>query len=136
MKRVIRRNTKHRSKNWRTILLGILTLGSILIAILLFFTNEQQNEQILNSYCGDFGFGGKSITLMKNGSFRFTYNGCSQSNGYVSGDWNLSGDRLKLFPVKPDKLLDSNYKLVDDRLIGSTLQDEEFILCEHYIDPW
>ena len=136
IKRIISKNSEKIHSNGRTTLFGILTLATILIGLLLYLTNERQNEQVLNSYCSDFGFGGKSITLMKDGTFTFNYSGCSQSNGYVSGDWKMNSCIMSFYPIEPDELLDSEYKLVGNKLVATNLKDAEFTLCEEYIDPW
>ncbi len=118
-------------------MIGIITLMAILSGILLFFTNEQQNERVLKSYCGDFGIYGKSLILKKDGTFRFSYHGCSQENGYVSGTWNDEGEILTFAPEHPDENLDSQYQRSDSDLIPlNKSEDGMFTLCEYYVNPW
>jgi len=118
----------------RTTFIGVLTLAAILSGILLYFTNERQQQQILYSYCSDFGFGGKSITLMRNGTFKFRYYGCSQTNGIVSGVWKQNADIIEFYPDKQDELLAPQYKQTQNKLLAVNLNDEEFVLCEEYVD--
>lgn len=77
---------------------------------MLFLTSEQQNKQVLKSYCGDYGFYGKSLVLMKDSTFRFSYHGCSQDNGFVRGDWVDDGTTLTFTPEHPDVNLDFQYQ--------------------------
>jgi hypothetical protein len=109
---------------------------AILSAILLYFTNQKQNAQILYSYCGDFGFYGKSLLLMKDSTFRFSYHGCSQANGYVAGQWNLNDQILTFTPVKADSNLNTHYQINQSELIPmDDTTESKFVLCNNYIDP-
>ncbi|MBX2844452.1 MAG: hypothetical protein KTR26_22005 [Flammeovirgaceae bacterium] len=105
---------------------------AILSGVLLFFANERQQEKILNSYCSEFGFGAKSITLFKDGTFRFSYYGCSQSGGYLDGNWVLRANFLEVYPNIKDDFLDSKYKKVDNKLVPVNIEGEDFILCEDF----
>jgi hypothetical protein len=126
-----------RHSNRRTNLFATLTLVTVLSGILLFFTNEKQNEQVLKSYCGDFGFYGKSLVLMKDSTFRFSYYGCSQTNGHVRGTWNVDGITLKFAAEQHDDNLDFQYQISGAELVPiNKSSDEKFILCEYYKDPW
>lgn len=128
---------KPKHSNRKTNLMAIITLLAILSGILLYFTGEKQNERILRSYCGDFGIYGKYLILMNDSSFRFSYHGCSQINGYVSGRWNSDGDDLTLTLDQPDDNLDSQYELNNTELVPITSSfSEKFILCEYYKAPW
>ncbi len=117
-------------------MLGVLTLLAILSSILLYFSNVRQQEKIESSYCGEFGFYGKQLTLMTDGTFRFSYNGCSQLNGYLSGQWKIKNNHLLIYPEESDELLDSEYILATNRLLAVNLDNDKFTLCEDYTDPW
>lgn len=118
-------------------MIGVITLATILTGILLHFTNEQQNEQVLQSYCGDFGFYGKSLVLMKDSTFRFSYHGCSQANGFVGGNWSVNGQLMSFSPEQPDENLDTEYQLRNFELIPVNEPEEaKFTLCEQYQDSW
>lgn len=118
-------------------MIGVITLVAILTGILLYFTNEQQEEQVLQSYCGDFGFYGKSLVLMKDSTFRFSYHGCSQANGFVAGIWRVNGQLISLSPKQPDEYLDTEYHLRNSELIPvNEPEEDKFTLCELYQDSW
>lgn len=130
-----KRKTRH--PNGRTNLIAIITLAAILISILLYFTNERQSQQVLQSYCGDFGFYGKSLVLMKDSTFRFSYHGCSQANGYISGNWSANDNFIYFSPEQTDELLDKKYQLKNNQLIPiNKSQEDKFTLCEFYKSRW
>lgn len=115
---------------------GFLIL-TIVIVILMNLSNDHYQAQIHSSYCGDFGFGGKSLTLMKDNTFRFNYYGCSQSNGYISGRWTADENIITFIPAQPNSSLDSDYRMTDNRLLPMNLTDDEgFIYCAEYLDQW
>jgi hypothetical protein len=121
-------------RHGRTSLFGTLTILVILLAILLYTSNTYQQAQIKYSYCGDFGFYGKTLTLLKDNTFRFNYHGCSQEKGYVRGAWTKDNNILTLKPDQPDEHLDTQYKGIDNQLVPMNLEeDEEFVLCNDYI---
>ncbi|MGB0917735.1 MAG: hypothetical protein ACPGU4_09105 [Flavobacteriales bacterium] len=125
------RTNRTRNSIGKTSLLGVMTLVATLSGILLFITNEKQNEQVLNSYCGDFGFGGKTLVLMKDRSFRFSYYGCSQTNGYVRGTWAQDGIILTLSPETEVESLDIQYQRIKLELVPvSKPSEDKFVLCE------
>ncbi|MCW8898804.1 MAG: hypothetical protein OQJ96_09080 [Flavobacteriales bacterium] len=64
----IRRSNRVRKSQSNFISIIVLTV--ILMGVLLFFTNQKQQEQIFKSYCGDYGLYGKTLILMKDGSLR------------------------------------------------------------------
>ena len=137
MRRYFSDNRKTRHSNGRTNLIGVITLTAILTGILLYFTNERQNEQVLQSYCGDFGFYGKSLVLMKDSTFRFSYHGCSQANGFVAGNWSVNGQVMSFLPEQPDEHLDTQYQLHNFELIPvNEPEEDKFTLCEQYQDYW
>lgn len=137
MRRYFSDNRKTRHSNGRTNLIGVITLAAILTGILLYFTNEQKKEQVLQSYCGDFGFYGKSLVLMKDSTFRFSYHGCNQANGFVAGNWRVHGQLMIFLPEQPDENLDTEYQLRNSDLIPMNEPEEDkFTLCEQYQDPW
>jgi len=103
--------------NRRLNLIGTFTLVVIFFGILLFLTSEQQNKQVLNSYCGDYGFYGKSLVLMKDSTFRFSYHGCSQDNGFVRGTWVDDVTTLTFTPEHPDENLDLQYLHSNSELV-------------------
>ncbi|WKK85740.1 hypothetical protein [Marivirga arenosa] len=136
MKRYFPINRRQLQPNKRTGLFGIITLVAILSGLLLFFTNEKQNAEILSSYCGGFGLYGKSLVLMKDSTFRFSYYGCSQTNGYVSGQWNSNGQILTLIPAQIDDVLNLKYQKYKSKLIPLKDSSEaEFVLCKNYEHP-
>ena len=124
-----RRN--RRSSNNRINTIAVLALIVILVGILLFFTNIRQNQGILNSYCGDFGIYGQKLTLMKNGTFKFSYHGCSQVNGYLTGNWSRNKNVYSFFPIEPDELLDSKYQLIKNQLRPINHDFEQLTLCQN-----
>jgi hypothetical protein len=124
-KRKIRRSNK-------SSLLGVAGIIVILISFLLHFTNERQQEQIIDSYCGEFGYYGKGLTLMKDSTFRFNYYGCSTNHGYLDGNWKIEGNHLLFYPSSPNENLDSEYIRMDNKLISVNLKNENFILCKDY----
>ncbi|MEQ9166867.1 MAG: hypothetical protein RLO12_11455 [Fulvivirga sp.] len=133
MKRYFPENRKTRHSNGRTNLIGVITFAALLSGILLYFTNEKQNEQILQSYCGDFGIYGKSLVLMRDSTFRFSYHGCSQANGFVAGNWSMNGAVVSFSPEQPDEHLDTKYQLRNHELIPMNESEEDkFTLCPHY----
>lgn len=137
MNRYFKNRTKKSYSNKRTNLFAILTLVAILSAILLLFTNERQNEQVLKSYCGDFGFFGKSLVLMKDSTFRFSYHGCNQNNGHVKGTWVSDGATIKFEPKQHEDNLDLQYHLSDTELIPFNKSSfGKFTLCEYYEYQW
>ncbi len=111
--------------------ISILALTIILMGLLLFFTNQKQQEQIFKSYCGDYGLYGKRLTLMQDGSLRFTYSGCSQSNDYHKGSWKITDKVLNINMTDIPSFLDSIYSLKGNKLISQNNQDI-FILCEDF----
>lgn len=128
-------NTRH--SNNGIYLIGLLTLVVLLSGVLLFFTNEKQQEQVLYSYCGDFGFYGKVLVLMKNKTFKFSYYGCSQANGYVQGTWEAKGTTLLFTSQEADGLLDAQYQLNETELIPMNQSiEDKFTLCANYKSPW
>ena len=131
--KIKRRN--NRRSSIRTNLIGIITLAAILSGVLLYLTNERTNEQVFVSYCGDYGFYGKSLTLMKDGAFNFSYHGCSQSNGNISGKWEIEDNTLVLTHDDPYNILDSIYQIVGNQLLSDNKRDKGFIICEEYISP-
>ncbi|QCK15582.1 hypothetical protein [Mangrovivirga cuniculi] len=137
MSRYFSNSRKARYSNGRTNLIAIIVLTAILSGILLYFTNERQNKQVLYSYCGDFGFYGKSLVLMKDSTFRFSYHGCSQANGFIAGNWNTNGRFLILLPKQTNELLDKKYQLKDNELIPINKPEEDkFTLCKYYKSKW
>ncbi|KXX66512.1 hypothetical protein [Flammeovirga sp. SJP92] len=114
-------------------LTGIITLLAILIGILLFLSNSIQREQVLISYCGNFGFYGKSLTLMKQGIFHFSYQGCSQSNGTIKGTWKKENDVFTFYHKQENIPINTQYHQVDNLIIS---EQDTFILCEDYVSPW
>lgn len=116
---------------------GVFTILVVIMVILMYLSIEYQQKQIHQSYCGDLGFYGKSLTLMKDNTFKFSYHGCSQTNGYVSGNWIVDKEIITLLPDQPDELLDSQYKQFKNQLLPINLtNDEGFVSCNEYIDPW
>lgn len=111
--------------------ISIIVLTVILMGVLLFFTNQKQQEQIFKSYCGDYGLYGKTLTLMKDGSLRLGYYGCSQSNGYYQGSWEITDTVLNINMTDIPSFLDSTYSLKDNKLISQNNEDI-FILCEDF----
>ncbi len=111
--------------------ISILVLTIILMGLLLFFTNQKQQEQIFKSYCGDYGLYGKRLTLMKDGSLRFTYSGCSQSNGYHEGSWKITDKVLNISMIDIPSFLDCIYSLKGNKLISQNKEDF-FILCDDF----
>ena len=85
------------------------------------------------SYCGDFGFYGKSLVLLKNKTFAFNYFGCSQNHGYIRGTWVSNQDYLEL-DYQIDKtnegLLGFSYKIKDNELLPNGLKNNGFTLCK------
>lgn len=133
MGRYFSNKNKPRRSNKRTNLIAILTIVVVLTSILLFFTVIQQQEKILKSYCGVFGYGSKSLVLMKDNTFRYNYYGCSQVNGHVSGTWKAVGDTLTFSPEQPDDDLDTLYQLSNTELVPlNKSDDEKFTLCDDY----
>ena len=116
---------------------GIGTIMVVIMAVLMYLSNNYQQSQILASYCGDFGFYSKSLTLMKDKTFKFNYYGCSQLNGRVSGKWTADGEIITLIAAQYDSYLDSSYRQANDRLLPLNKADEEgFIFCNDYKEPW
>ena len=113
--------------------INILALTIILMGLLLFFTNQKQQEQIFKSYCGDYGLYGKTLILMKDGSLRLGYYGCSQSNGYYRGSWEITDKVLNINMTEIPNFLDSIYSLKDNKLISQNKEDF-FILCEDFMN--
>ena len=72
---------------------------------------------------------------MDDGTFRFRYHGCSQSNGHVRGKWELTNNTVLISPYIPDELLDSKYIIKGDSLISENLQNNSFIVCALYESP-
>jgi hypothetical protein len=137
MNRYFQNKVRKKHSNTRTNLFAILTLVAVLSGILLFFTNERQNEQVLKSYCGDFGFYGKSIVLMKDSTFRFSYYGCSQNNGYLKGSWNSDGTTITFEPTEHDENLGLKYRLSSTELVPVNKSTfGKFTLCEYYKNQW
>ena len=128
-----RKTHSNRRVNW----IGTFTLVAIFSGILLFLTSEKQNEQVLKSYCGDFGIYGKSLVLMKDSTFRFSYHGCSQDNGFVRGTWEDNGTTLTFSPDQIDVNLDFQYQHSNHELVplNKPIKDK-FTLCENYITDW
>lgn len=132
---------KQRTSLWKTFnrhgrisIFRVSTILVVIIAILMYLSNGYQQAQIQYSYCGDFGFYGKSLTLMKDNTFRFNYHGCSQTNGYVSGKWIADKEMIILQPNQPDEHLDAQYRQADNRLLPMTLKgDNGFISCNDYV---
>ena len=112
--------------------ISIIVLTVILMGLLLFFTNQKQQEQIFKSYCGDFGLYGKTLILMKDGSLRLGYYGCSQSNGYHKGNWMLNDTILNISLSEFPDFLDATYFMADNKLIAQNNNKDIFILCEDY----
>ncbi|WP_339923442.1 hypothetical protein [uncultured Cyclobacterium sp.] len=118
-------------------MIGTFTLVAIFSGILLFLTSQKQYQQVLKSYCGDFGFYGKSLVLMKDSTFRFSYHGCSQDNGYVSGTWEDNGETLTFTPNQIDENLDFQYQPSNYELVPLNKSvDEKITLCENYMADW
>jgi hypothetical protein len=137
MNRYFHNKNRKRHSSKRTNFFAILTLLVVLSGILLFYSNEQQKEQILTSYCGDFGFNGKSLVLMKDSTFRFSYYGCAQTNGYVKGTWNSDGAILTFEPEKQDDNLGFKYQVRNTELIPFNKSSYgKFTLCKHYRNQW
>ncbi len=113
-------------------LMGVATIIVILTSLLVYFTNESQQKQILYSYCGEFGFYGKSLTLMKDSTFRFNYFGCTSSQGYLAGYWKTEDNHLLFYPSSSDDNLDSEYIQMDNKLISINGKSNNFILCKDY----
>lgn len=126
--------------NGRTNLIGVITLVAILTGILLYFTNERQNEQILQSYCGDFGSYSKSLILMKDSTFRLHYDyyyGCERTGGSLIGIWSVNDQIISFSTEHPDEKLDTEYQLSNFELIPiNEPEEDKFTLCEQYQDPW
>lgn len=131
MKRYLSNRGRSRHSNGRLSLIATLTLVAILSGILLYNTSERQKEQVLSSYCGDFGLYGMTLVLMKDSTFRFSYYGCSQSNGYVTGRWSQDGPTLKLAPEQPDDKLDVQYERTNQDLIPIGTSGGKFTSCEY-----
>lgn len=129
MNRFLSKSRRSRHSNRRTHLLGMIVLVAVLSGILLYFTNEKQSTQVFKSYCGDFGFYGKSLVLMKDSTFRFNYYGCSQSNGSVAGEWRMNGKIITFFEYA-DSSLSRQYSLNNDQLISITDPEmNQFLVC-------
>lgn len=128
--------TRHFSTNRQSTFCGIMALTAILSTFLLFFTNTQMQKQVYLSYCGDFGFYGKSLTLMKTNTFAFIYHGCSQTAGHFNGTWSIEDSILILDTASGKDLLQSRYKIQGNDLIPLTEEENKFTLCEVYVDPF
>ena len=113
-------------------LFGIILLVSIMSGIALYLTNARMRGQVYASYCGDFGFYGKSLILMKNGIFYFNYSGCSQNHGRTIGEWQLKDDHLTMQYNGQKDFLATQYLVKNDSLIAP--QQEGFFICEHYLN--
>lgn len=125
------------NRHGRASMFGVFLILVVITAILLYLRNEYHQKQIHQSYCGDLGFYGKSLTLMKDNSFRFSYHGCSQAIGYVSGKWMTEGDIITLLPDQADVLPDTQYKQIKNQLLPMNLTSVEgFVFCNDYIAPW
>jgi len=132
VKRIFSKTRQLNAPKRATTLIGIISISSILSGFLLFYTNETLNLNIYRSYCGEHGFYGKSLVLLKDSTFRFSYNGCSQSKGYISGTWNINGNFLELSPEIDDDLLDSKYVLKNNDLLSlKKTKDEGFLDCSN-----
>ena len=128
---------KKRQLTKKTHLIGIVSLVSILVAFLLFLNSLQQKDLVHKTYCGEFGFYGKSLVLMKDGTFRFNYYGCSQLNGHVQGKWNKTGETLLFVPDRKDENLDVAYEYEETGLVPVNFpHNEGFVLCENFTNPW
>lgn len=68
---------------------------------------------------------------MKDGSLRLGYYGCSQSNGYYQGSWEITDTVLNINMTDIPSFLDSTYSLKDNKLISQNNEDI-FILCEDF----
>jgi len=136
MKRYLSNQDRRRHAKGRLSFIATLTLVSVLSGILLYNTAERQNEQVLSSYCGEFGLYGKKLVLMKDSTFRFKYHGCSQTGGYISGRWAKEGQTLTILPEQQDDHLDAQYELTDSDLIPTNSDGGKFTLCEYYVEPW
>ncbi|NME72559.1 hypothetical protein [Flammeovirga aprica] len=126
-----RRKRANRMMNFQTNRISVLTIVVLLIGILLYLTNTIQNKKVVSSYCGDFGFGGKSLTLLNDGSFRFWYSGCSQNIGAVKGEWKKEGDTFVFHPYQENEILHKQYHEVENRLIA--IDGDTLVLCDDYI---
>jgi len=135
----MKRTLKHRGNTGKlfnmTNLLAIGVFTVIIGGVFLYNYNEHQQDQIETSYCGDFGFYGKRLTLFKDGEFKFSYHGCSQSGGFVTGNWNKTGDILKLNFAQSDSILNEEYEIQGDKLVSGKKETEDFVFCQNYIDP-
>lgn len=107
----------------------------MITGISLHYSNELKQSQILKRYCGDFGFYGKSLTLFTDGTFNFSYHGCSQQNGYVKGDWEIENNKLILGSIVQDVNLNGTYQIDGINLTSDRSNETKFIICEFYEDP-
>jgi hypothetical protein len=133
MKRYFLKKKKPRRERKLTNLFATLTIVVVLFGVSFIFGIMQQQDNIVNTYCGDFGFGGMSLYLMKDNTFRYQYYGCSQSYGVASGTWQAVGDSLTFIPNQPNVNLDTLYQLNNNELIPRNQPSfNKFILCEDY----
>ncbi len=128
----LQRNTLNGRSTTRTNLIATLTLATILIGLLFFYWSEKRREQVLESYCGDFGSYGKTLVLFKNNTFSFTYFGCNYNGGSLKGNWSIDGNFLLLDPEIEDELLDTKYLKTEVDLEPVSLDSEKFTICKQY----
>jgi hypothetical protein len=99
----------------------IIGFFALLTTLLLFGFSQASEKQVMARYYGDFGLYTDSqvLILKKNGSFTFTYFGCSQNHGALKGRWQISADTLKLGSNTPLlRLVSPAYKVTADSLIS------------------
>lgn len=132
MNRYISRNRTTKRPIGSANVIAVLTLIAILSALLLFFTGERQSQHVFQSYCGDFGLYGKLLVLMEDSTFRFSYHGCSLTQGRSVGKWRVKDESIYCFSTEDSNvLLDAEYQIRDKELVPLNRSAEgKLVLCE------
>ncbi len=129
---------QHRKSLWRKKsnreymipLTGMLTLLSIIMAVMLHYSGKYQETQVYRSYCSGYGFAQNFLVLMKDHTYRFHFYGCSQNFGLVEGDWRLENGMLRLERKDTLQLLETRYLFTQDSLKPFTPnQNHGFVDC-------
>ena len=60
---------------------------------------------------------------------RFSYHGCSQAKGFISGNWSMNDQMIYISPKQQDEQLDTGYILKGSILIPINGQEGELTRC-------
>lgn len=127
-----RRKQRDKGRQSKINVLGILVLTVLFVVFLISFVSIKHKKQVFRSYCGDFGFGGKRLVLMKNKQFVFSYYACSQTNGRISGSWKLNQSQLILDYQANNALLSTEFISKENKLFSTFSKSESFTLCDFF----